>query len=318
MRFFAFITLSSAFLLFLSKPFDQKIQTQKKELPTIIKVQQKAFKESFDHPQNANIAWAILTGEKAVISPKVIQDFKDLEINFLFSPSGIHLTALLTLIFFLIKKTKLKKTSKFMRFGILIGGLFLPFLAIKRIIILRLLIMSQNLLKRSFPIEHLFSITFVISFLMGHFQESPLGFILSFLYIGTFISLGDKSKVILLIGLFSSHLLIAFFSGNEVSFLSLILGLPLIALFTFFLPFAFLYLLTFKLISFNWIEDGIRFFIIIVHWIAKLTHGSFMSSTFFLMLAVWIILLKKKKRYLMIAIYLHANAVHSPSFFQVM
>ncbi|MDD4975979.1 MAG: hypothetical protein PHY93_16600 [Bacteriovorax sp.] len=315
MRFFAFITLISAFLLFLSKPFDQRINPVKKAIPTFVKSQQRAFKDSFDHPQNANIAWAIMTGEKFGISPKAMQDFKDLELNFFFSPTGIHLAAILSLLFFLIKKLKYKKTVNMIQWGILIWALFLPFLAIKRIIFLRLLIMSQRLIKRKFYIEILFLITFGMAFLLGHFKESPLGYILSFLYIGTFISLSDKPKIILILGLFSSHLLIAFFSGNEVSLLSIILGLPIIALFSFFLPFVFLYFFTFKLIHFNWIEAAIRLFILIVHWGAKLTHGSFMSSTLFLILVIWILLLRKKKRYLVIALLLHGNIANSPAFF---
>lgn len=315
MKFFAIITLTSAILLILSKPFDQKIKPTKKTLPSIITAQHSAFKDSFRYPQNANIAWAMMTGEKFGISPKVTQDFKDLELNFLFSPGGIHLTAFLALVFFLIKKYIHKKLSKTLRAGFLISALCLPYLALKRIVLLRLLIMFQKNFKQRIPIEILFLITFGISFLLGHFKESPLSFILSFIFMGTFISLGDKPKFILILGLFSSHLLIAFFSGNEVSFFSLILNLPIIALFSFFLPFVFLYLFTFKLISINWIEGAIRLFILMVHWLARLIHGSFMSSTFFLLLAIWIILLKKQKRFLAIALLLHGNVVNSPAVF---
>jgi hypothetical protein len=304
MRFFAFITLISAFLLFLSNPFDQRSKVVKKEIPTFVKAQQRAFKESFEHPQNANMAWAIMTGEKFGISPKAMQDFKDLELNFFFSPTGIHLAALLALLFFLIKKCRYKKVVKIIQSALLLWALFL-----------RLLIISQSIFKRKFPIEILFLITFGIALLMGHFKESPLGYILSFLYIGTFISLSDKPKTILILGLFSSHLLIDFFSGNEVSLFSIILGLPIVALFSLFLPFVFLYLFTFKLIPYNWIEVAVRLFILIVHWGAKFTHGSFMSSTLFLILAVWIILLRKKKRFLVLALLLHGNIANSPAFF---
>lgn len=315
MRFFAFITLISALLLFLSKPFGQRIQPIKKNIPALARKHQRAFKDSFERPQNANIAWAMMTGEKFGFSAKAIQSFKDLELNFLFSPTGLHLAALFALPFFLLKKLKRKKLSKMIKCALLIWAFFLPFLAIKRIVFLRLLIMSQGLFKRRFPIEILFLVTFASSFCLGHFRESPLGYILSFLYMGTFISLSDKPRIVLLLGLFSTHLLIAFFSGDEVSFLSLIVNLPIMALFSFLLPFVFLYFFTFQLINFNWIEGAIRLFILIIHWGAKLTHGSFMSSTLFLMIAVWIILLGKKKRYLALALLLHANAANSPAFF---
>ena len=190
---------------------------------------------------------------------------------------------------------------------------WLPYLAIKRIVILRILIISQNFFKRKLHIEILFFATFIISYLLGHFTIAPLGYILSFLYLGTFISLSDRPKIILLLGLFSSHLLVAFFSGNEVSFLSLIINLPIVFLFSCLMPFVFFYFFTFKLIHFNWIEIMIHLYIQLIHLGAKMTHGSFLSSTFFLLAAVWILLLRKKKRYLLIALYLHGNVANTPT-----
>jgi hypothetical protein len=316
MRFFAFITLISAILLFISKPFEVKVNSVKVEIPILIKARQRAFKESFDRPQNANIAWAMLTGEKFGISPKVKADFRDLELGFLFSPSGLHLAAFLIPYYFLIKRIRNKKTARILRLITFSWILFfVPFLAMKRIAFLRLLLILQSLFKRRFPIEILFLITFLFSFLANHFQASPLGFILSFLFIGTFISFKDKPRAHLFLGLFSSHLLLAFFSGNDFSFLSIIVNFPIIALFSCFIPLIILYLCTFSWIDFNWIEGMVRLFILIVHWGAKIIQGSFMSSTIFLLVAVWIILLKKDKRYLVIVLLLHGNIVNSPSFF---
>lgn len=315
MRFFTFITLTGALLLFISNPFAQKLRVPRKNLPAFILDQQNSFKESFTHPRNANLAWAMMTGEKIGLSPKDILDFTALELNFLFSPSGLHLTAFMTLIFFIFNQFKWKKFTKILQWLFLAGGLFFPILAIKRLIILRLLILGQRFFKIKCPIEVLFLITFVIAYLLGHYTDSPLGFILSYLFIGTFISLAKQPRIVLVLGLFSTHLLIAFFSGNQISFFSILFSIPLIALFSFVLPFFYLYFLTFKWMTFNWIEWAVRAFVLIVHWMAKIVQGSHMSSTFFLIMALWIVLLRKEKKYLLIVLLLHGNAVLAPTLF---
>ncbi|MFA6236935.1 MAG: ComEC/Rec2 family competence protein [Bacteriovorax sp.] len=315
MRFFAFITLCSAFLLFLSKPFAPNKIPPKKSIPAFIKASHRNFKEGFQHPQNANILWAFITGEKYGISPYTQKSFKDLELNFLFSPSGIHVAGFLSMVLFFFKKSKHKKMIRMVRWAVLVAALFLPYMAIKRIVCFRILFLLQRFLKRRIRIESLFLATFFISFLMGHFKESPLSFILSFLYMGTFIALADRSKFFILMGLFSSHLIICFFSGSEISFVSLFLNLPLLALFSILLPLFYFYFLTFHWIHFNWIEWIVRAFILCVHWSARLVQGTFVSSTFFLIFAVWILLLKKRKRYLLIALLLHGNIAISPTSF---
>jgi hypothetical protein len=60
-------------------------------------------------------------------------------------------------------------------------------------------------------------------------------------------------------------------------------------------------------------ESIIHLFIQLIHLGAKITHGSFLSSTFFLLAAVWILLLRKKNRYLLIALYLHGNVANTPT-----
>ncbi|MDO9183704.1 MAG: ComEC/Rec2 family competence protein [Bacteriovorax sp.] len=315
MKFFAFITLISAFLLFFSKAYVPSTPSQKLELPSFEKIQERDFKSTFKNSQCANISWAMMTGEKFGISPSVKKDFKQLELSFFFSPSGMHLTAFLLILFFILKKIKNKKLSKSLRIITLCLTFMLPYLAIKRIVIFRLLIMLQRIFKKEYPVEIIFLLTFGISLLLGHFQVSPFSFILSFLYMGTFISLRDYSRFFMILGLFSSHLLIAFFSGSEVSFISLLINLPIIAIFTLILPCLFLYLFTFKFWCFNWIENLIEIFTVVIHWSAKIVQGTFLSSSFFLLIAIWIILLKKKKRYLLVALLLHGNIANSPAIF---
>lgn len=315
MRFFTFITLFTTFLLILSDPFNPNITRPKRPSLELARKYQQNFKQNFHSAQNANVLWAFITGDKKGISPRVQKDFNDLELGFLFSPSGIHLAGLMALIFFLIKKIKQKKITKLVEWVFLGSIYFLPYLAIKRLIIFRLLILLNKRLNLKADTEVIFLITFFISFFLGHYSQSPIGFILSFLYMGTFISLRNYSRPIIFLGLFSSHLLVCFFSGNEVSPLGLVFNLPILGLFSLLFPAFILYFLSFRWIHFNWIELFIRFFILSVHWMAKIPHGTLISSTFFLILAVWIILLKWPKKYLLLLLLLHGNVANSPSFY---
>lgn len=318
MKFLAIISLFGSLLLF-SAYQTKALKGSRSQvlLPDLITDLRLPFKKSFDHPQNANVLWAFLTGQQSGITPKTKSDFQDLELGFLFSPSAIHFSALMALIFFIVKKFKNKKINKSIKLLILLLAFMLPYLAIKRIVLFRLLFWAQSLfkLKRRVPVEALFLATFLLSFLLGHYQESPLGFSLSFLYIGTFIALRNEARKTILLGLFSTHLIICFFNGQETSILSLLLNIPLLALFSALMPFFYIYFLSFKWIDFNWIEVVVRAFILTVHWLAKLTHGTSVSSTLFILLAVWMILLKKQKRYFFLFILLHGNTANSPAIF---
>lgn len=315
MKFFAFITLFSLFMLSWTRPFGVRLPPAKKDIPELIKKRHRALKASFKYAQNANITWAVITGEKKGITPRVQKSFNSLELGFLFSPSGIHLAALMGMIFYFINKINSKKIPKLIKWIFLLSVYFLPYLTIKRLVIFRILFYLQRLFKKRISIENIFLITFSISFLLGHFKESPLSFIPSFLYMGTFIALRDFSKFTIVLGLFSSHLIIALFSGSEVSLISLVLNIPLITLFSLLMPLVYLYFASFQWIDFNWLEWIIRSFIVLVGWTAKLVQGTFLSSTVFLILAVWVVLLKKQKRYLILFLFLHGNVANSPALF---
>lgn len=313
MKFFTFISLFSVLLLVWCKPFDSDRHVAPKILPEYIANQYHDFKKNFNHPQNAYVLWAILTGEKKDISYQIKDNFKYLQLEFLLSPSGIHLLALFSFLFYWIKKLNCKKFTKWCQIIFLIFSFFLPYISIKRIVCLRFLTMLKGKFKLKIPIESLFLFTFCISFSLGHFKESSLGFIMSFLYMGTFISLRDQSKKIILLGLFSSHLIICLFSGDTISIFSLILNLPLLTFFSLIFPLAFLYFVTFHWIHLNWIEPIIQVFILVIKWMAKAIHGTAINSSLFLILGVWIILLKKPKKYLLLFLILHENVVFAPT-----
>lgn len=316
MRFLILITTISAFLLLWNRSHGLSLTAKKaKEAPSFMKGLHMDFKETFKRPEDANVLWGLMTGEKKGITSKTTDDFKSLQLGFLFSPSGIHLSSLILALFFLIKKILSKRHFKFLYFSALTFAFFLPYLAIKRIVCFRLLLMLRSKFKLKASIEVIFLLTFVVSFLLGHFKESPLGFIYSFLFMGTFISLRDYSRIKVLIGLLAAHLLIDLFNGETVSPLSLIINIPFLGFFSFLMPLSYLYLGSFKWISFNWIEPLTRFFIVGVHFCAKLLQGSSWDPSLTLILFLWLILFGGKKRFLTIVLILHTTMANSPAIF---
>ena len=207
------------------------------------------------------------------------------------------------------------KISKILKGLLLVALYFLPFLAIKRIIILNFLIVLSSRFKNNISIELLFLITFLLSFFLGHFNQSPLGFILSYVYIGTFITLRNHSRPTLILGLFSSHLIISLFSGQETSPLALIINIPLLTYFSALMPLLYLYFFTYKFLPYNWIEIFAQVFIKIVRPLSKLAHLTKIDSSVFLIIAVWIILLRKEKKYLALCLLLHCNNANTPAIY---
>ncbi|MGZ3809907.1 MAG: hypothetical protein ACXVCE_17615, partial [Bacteriovorax sp.] len=182
----------------------------------------------------------------------------------------------------------------------------------KRIALLRLLILLKNKMKLKLSLEFLFMLVFGLSFLAGHFKESPIGFIYSFLFMGTFIALRDFPRPKILIGILAAHLLIGLFSGEAVSPFSLLINVPFIGLFSLLLPLTYLYLASFKWIPFNWVEPLVRQYILAVHKCASFIQGSQWAPSIPLVLFLWLILLGGKKRYMLIALILHATVANSP------
>jgi hypothetical protein len=256
----------------------------------------------FAHPQNANFLFSVLTGESTGLSGRLIHDLDNLNLRFLLSPSGLHLAGFL----FFIRKGK-------KRIPIYLACWMLPnFYALKRITLLKFL----SLFTKKIQMINLFYITFVVSFLCGHFFKSPLGFTYSFLIIGTFFSLGELSLTKAFLALSASHILIAIFQGNSFSFIGLLFSLLIVQLFTLLLPILLIFALSFYLYPSHWIEPVVRIFILVIHFASEYSRGTFLTSTVFLLISLWIILLDKNKWWILICLLFHAEVLHTPTIYR--
>jgi hypothetical protein len=314
MRFFVFISLFAALLLGITTQnglLQQKPSTR--NIPIFLQNYKRKVKERFKRPENANILFSFITGDKTGISPYTKKSFQKVNLSFLLTPSGIHLSGVLFLFTFFLKK----RFKKYARFFILSSSLiFLSFDSIKRLSILRIFFQGKYFSKIRITDEYIFLFSFAVSFISGSFSRSPLGFIYSFIFLGTFFSLKNYSKVILILGLFSTQLILALFIGDKVSLISIPFGLLESFLFTLIFPLLLLFLATFWILPFNWGEPLIRLFVLIVHYTAKNLNGSYTSSSIFLIAFVWAIMLMKHSKTkcvtILLLLLIHTNTAMSP------
>lgn len=172
---------------------------------------------------------SVLTGRSAPIS-KILKDkYKELGLNHVFTPSGFHLSAVLSPFLKLIKSPRHELTLL-----VFIGMTlyFLPgFGALKRMVLIK----GQQ---RIFGRHEGFIIALILDILWGSFQESTLSFTYSFLFLGIIYSGFDG--LVLILYFFFAQAMIAFFQESDISPLLLIFSPLLNLLFTILMPFLFL------------------------------------------------------------------------------
>lgn len=316
MKFFITVNLLSVFLLIMSAEMRAKsVSLPNKKIPTFLKDYKEKIKNSFKKPENANVLFSFITGDKSGISPHTKKAFKKVNLSYLLSPSGIHLSGFFFFFAFIIKKSKIKKLKRILTLFFFLTHLFFPLSdSIKRLSLFKIFKQSKRL-----NCSYLFFLIFIVSFLIGDFSKSPLGFIYSFIFLGTFLSLREHPKGILILGIFSTQLILGIFLGEKVSLLAIPIGLFFSFLFTFIFPILILFLMSFWIVPINWGEGIIQSFIFIIKVFSKLLNGSFTSSSIFLIAAIWILLSVnfsyKKIFCFSILLFLHTNTAMTPCHF---
>lgn len=318
MKFFLFISLLTAILLGVTIELGlQKVPVATRPIPAFLIKYKSQIKEHFQKPENANILFSFVTGNKNGISPYTKKAFKKVNLSFLLSPSGIHFSALFVFVAFFLKRIKIKWVRSLAKVSFISSVFLFPhFESLKRLGVLRLLFQFKFLSKIKISLETIFFLTFILSFIFGQYKASPIGFIFSFAFLGTFFSLRNSSKIILILGLFSTQLILGLFMGDKVSLLSIPCGLFGSFLFSFLFPIFVLFLLTFWLIPINWVEPILRLYITGIQMTAKFLNGSFTSSSIFLIFAVWILMFHRTSTRKYVAfcllLFLHTNTAMNP------
>lgn len=201
------IIFISVFLLTLLKleeeksliPFYKAQRTYK--LANFEKAKQMVSKEELDLLE----LWeSMLTGRSAPVARWIKDQYRDLGLNHLFTPSGFHLSAVM------LPFMKFIKGKKWQLLILIIIGLGVFALAgqgaLKRMVLIKI---DQNL----FGQKTGFILALLMDMLFGSFSESPLSFCYSFLFLGIIYS----GSVFLFLWFFFAQCLIAYFSGELIS-----------------------------------------------------------------------------------------------------
>lgn len=170
---------------------------------------------------------SMLTGRSAPVSKWIKDQYKSLGLNHLFTPSGFHLSAVM------MPFMKLIKSKRWQFYILLLIGVGIFSMsgqgALKRMVLIKL---NQNL----FGQKTGFVLALLLDMLLGSFTDSPLSFCYSFLFLGIIYS----GSSLLFIWFFFAQSLIAYFSGDLISPLIMILSPLLNVAFALAMPLLFL------------------------------------------------------------------------------
>ncbi len=187
---------------------------KKTELPLFLetKVQEKLKKG-----QQGALENSLNLGVRKGLSHSTYLNFKNLNLLHLFTPSGLHYFPIFWLLKFIFSYKVLRGYSIiFWLLCLQLEG----FYSLKRIAAIKMLWLWNKKSPYQLQLFHIFLFVFLVDFIIGSFQFSPLSWGYSFLFLGLIFS-NDKEPLITRIAL--GQVFISFFENfcfNPISFLS--------------------------------------------------------------------------------------------------
>jgi hypothetical protein len=193
-----------------------------------------------------------------------------LGMNHLFTPSGLHLTAVISslgIFFFMFRKRK-RPIKICTEIAICLSLFTLPgFSALKRMGLIRLIYLALSRFADVTEYSAAFGVAMTLDLCFGSFATSPLSFSYSFLFLGALLTMRGRGWSGMILGLMGAMVIVNFFQGNLLypfgSFANFLLT-PLFSLF--FTPMTLLYFLpTFSLPAFCLEKLMALYWILITH-----------------------------------------------------
>ncbi|MGE3608972.1 MAG: hypothetical protein AB7I27_05250 [Bacteriovoracaceae bacterium] len=299
-RWLISITLISLFLLAALKSAEVRSLHVFWRSEAFIKLKhfQKAKAELSKTDQDYLELWeSMLTGRSAPLSQWIKNQYRSLGLNHLFTPSGFHLTAVLT------PFTRIFKSKNI--FILFLIGILISLLpgqaALKRMILIK---GHQHFLGIKFG----FIVALLLDVFFGNFDNSTLSFSYSFFFLGIIYS-GLKGFH-LIFWFFFAQLILAYFQGNQASLLILIFS-PLLNL-GFGLAMPLLFLLSFPL--WGW-QLQIGIFVLktlqqMVNLSAKLVSHFPLLEVNVLTIIIALLIIFKKRRWLIASVFIFHSSLN--------
>ena len=191
----------------------------------------------------ADVLIAYSSGERRWLDKKIKQAHTRLHLSHLFTPSGLHFSAILLILslplLYLRKKNKM--ITDIIEFLILVTPfIFDGFNSIKRIALIRLFFLISKKTKIDLSPFTIFLLVFFVDFIRGSWQESPLSFIYSFLFLGSIFSSVSKGPKGVIFSLFFGQLFMSALFQNIFYPLGFFIGVLFTWIFSVFFPYLFM------------------------------------------------------------------------------
>jgi len=283
--------------------------------PPFVQEKREELKSKFKNPAHVELLLSYVAGDYRRIPKDVKEAHKILGLNHLFTPSGIHLSALFILFFPLMFWLKKKNRKGHFLFGTLIymAPFFLlpTFYAAKRISLLRLLGLWKTISPWEIPFFFLFIAAFIIDFFLGGYSASPGSWVYSFLFLGILFSCEKIPKLFIPLALLAGQILVSYFQQTPLTFIGFFLGFILTALFTPFFPIYFAYFWLSPIIPPWWGEFFIEIYLELIFFAAQLAKcsGYYFSSLplLIIILCLTLSLPRKLKMLSLILLFFHSE-----------
>lgn len=259
-----------------------------------------SFKYKPTSIKNVSLEKALMTGEKRYLKPKSKKALKHLSLLHLFTPSGLHFSSILSLLFF---SHKLRLIFIFL--ALIISFKLGPLYALQRVIWFYAI---NSILKNT---KLSFSMTFLFSLVFNQYELNPLSFLFSFIFwfIIMFFKASSVKKIFLL---FITQMSIALIMSSKFNLLSLVINPILTVLITMIFPFLFI---TFHINIFEqfrlFFYDNLESFINVCDiQILRIT------PSIFLVIVCLLILHKKKRLFVISFLFFSFNKGHNESLYK--
>ncbi|HLE12032.1 MAG: hypothetical protein A2504_06015 [Bdellovibrionales bacterium RIFOXYD12_FULL_39_22] len=316
---FIYIT-SIALLLWLSNS-ERSGNYHKKNVPDYIKLKRTELYYQVGSKDQVAALVSYVAGELKYLNPKDKQAHRTLNLYHLFTPSGIHFSAMYIFLYPLVLLFRKRKwlqnslSSSLCLIPFFLDGLY----SMKRVALYRLFSLSFKVarLKDKISPFSLFLITFLIDFFIGTYRYSPLSFAYSFLFLGIIFSFIHKNKLLLPIALLGGQIIIAYFQEISLPFLGFIFGFILTSLFSLFFPLWFIYFFLPWIVPAKIISISLGLYLNLVSFSANLAKsiGEF-NITIPLMILVVVLTMKIdqriKKSIFLFTLLISSNLLFAP------
>lgn len=275
-----------------------------KPLPREIFKRQQLLRFDFENKQLANLAVAYSSGHRSGLTKKMRLAHQRLHLQHLFTPSGLHFSALLIFLSPLLFWTPKRGLFLFTLALLCLPWTLEGFYSIKRISALKIAhLMAKKMGIKISPFT-LFLVVFLIDFFVGTYRDSPLSFSYSFLFLGLIFATFKEAKITMIASLMLGQVLVGYLNSTEIYPLGFVLGFMATSAFSLVFPLMLAGFLSAPLFSMSWLEPLVKMYIELIDLFSQLSFAleeAFYPSTAFIF-ALLLFLGLNRKRFLLLCL----------------